>query len=125
MALGPRGLYRRAAARATARKPAGRHDLVRQAAPVHPGALWLPNVGYGAIAEETAEYFRHGLETATGGDKDRAVVIFCLAECWMSWNAAKRALDYGYSRVIWMPDGTDAWIAHDYPIEALTVEPAP
>lgn len=57
-----------------------------------PGALWLPNVGYGAISEETATYFRRGLKAATGGDKDRPVVIFCLAECWMSWNAAKRAL---------------------------------
>jgi len=98
------------------------YDKPRQSIP---GALWLPNVGYGAIAEETAAYFKHGLEVATGGDKDHAVVIFCLADCWMSWNAAKRALDYGYSRVIWMPDGTDAWGARDYPTEALTVEPAP
>ena len=96
------------------------YDTPRQSIP---GALWLPNVGYGAIAEETAEYFKRGLNTATGGDKDHAVVIFCLAECWMSWNAAKRAQDYGYSRVIWMPDGTDAWRARGYPIEALTAQP--
>lgn len=98
------------------------YDKPRQSIP---GALWLPNVGYGAIAEETAEYFKRGLATATDGDKDHPVVIFCLADCWMSWNAAKRALDYGYSRVLWMPDGTDAWVFRDYPTEALTVEPAP
>ena len=29
----------------------------------------------------------------------------------MSWNAAKRALSYGYSRVYWYPEGTDGWAA--------------
>jgi hypothetical protein len=28
----------------------------------------------------------------------------------MSWNAAKRALEWGYKTVIWFPDGTDAWL---------------
>ena len=93
--------------------------------PSIPGAIWLPNVGYGAIAEETADYFRRGLQTATDGDKDRPVVIFCLADCWMSWNAAKRALEFGYSRVLWMPDGTDAWVERDYPTKALTARPMP
>ena len=27
----------------------------------------------------------------------------------MSWNAAKRALTYGYTNVSWFPDGTDGW----------------
>ena len=27
----------------------------------------------------------------------------------MSWNAAKRALSWGYSNVAWYPDGTDGW----------------
>ena len=37
------------------------------------------------------------------------VVIYCLADCWMSWNAAKRILAYGYSNVAWYPEGTDGW----------------
>jgi len=90
-----------------------------------PGAIWLPNVGYGAIAGVTAEYFRAGLEKATGGETDHPVVIFCLAECWMSWNAAKRALEYGYTQVYWMPDGTDGWSFFDYPTEVVTAEPEP
>ena len=90
-----------------------------------PGAIWLPNVGYGAIAEVTAEYFRAGLEKATGGETDHPVVLFCLAECWMSWNAAKRALEYGYLEVYWMPDGTDGWTFYDYPTEVVTAEPEP
>jgi PQQ-dependent catabolism-associated CXXCW motif protein len=37
------------------------------------------------------------------------LVIYCLADCWMFWNAAKRALAYGYANVAWYPEGTDGW----------------
>lgn len=84
-----------------------------------PRAIWLPNVGYGAIAEVTADYFRHGLEKATGGDPSRAVVFFCLEDCWMSWNAAKRAAEWGYTAVHWLPEGTDGWAFMDYPLERV------
>ena len=36
-------------------------------------------------------------------------MIYCQADCWMSWNAAKRALSYGYTNVAWYPDGTEGW----------------
>ena len=36
-----------------------------------PGSVWLPNVGYGAITEETADYFRDGL-AATLRRQDRS-----------------------------------------------------
>ncbi|WP_170335242.1 PQQ-dependent catabolism-associated CXXCW motif protein [Ruegeria arenilitoris] len=88
-----------------------------------PRAIWLPNVGYGAIAEVTGEYFRNGLETATAGDADQAVVFFCLEDCWMSWNAARRAIEWGYTNVYWFPEGTDGWTLWDYPLER--VEPVP
>ena len=102
--------------------PAGTiwHDKPRYSIP---GAIWLPNVGYGAIADATAAYFRKGLEKATGGDRAHPVMFFCLDECWMSWNAAKRALDWGYSRVYWYPEGTDGWTFQDYPTEELFAEP--
>ncbi|MHA6347238.1 PQQ-dependent catabolism-associated CXXCW motif protein [Roseivivax sp. CAU 1761] len=89
-----------------------------------PGAVWLPNVGYGALAPETEAYFRAGLEAATGGDPGRPVVFFCLAECWMSWNAAKRAIDWGYGAVHWLPEGTDGWAFQDYPLEEVAPRPA-
>jgi PQQ-dependent catabolism-associated CXXCW motif protein len=84
-----------------------------------PGAVWLPNVGYEALAEVDDRYFRAGLEAATGGDADEAVVFFCLDECWMSWNAAKRAMGYGYSAVHWYPEGTDGWTFEDYATEPV------
>ncbi|WP_299081626.1 PQQ-dependent catabolism-associated CXXCW motif protein [uncultured Ruegeria sp.] len=88
-----------------------------------PGAIWLPNVGYGAIADVTADYFRKGLEEATDGDTSRAVVFFCLEDCWMSWNAARRAIEWGYGSVYWLPEGTDGWVLWGYPLERVKPEP--
>ena len=88
-----------------------------------PGSLWLPNVGYGRIADITDAYFRAGMEKATDGDKGHPVLFFCLDDCWMSWNAAKRALEYGYTDVYWYPEGTDGWTFMDYATEELAPEP--
>ncbi len=87
-----------------------------------PGAIWLPNVGYGALADVTHDYFKRGLAKVTDGDKSHPVLMFCLEECWMSWNAAKRALEYGYTTVYWLPEGTDGWSLWDYPLEQVTPE---
>lgn len=72
-------------------------------------AHWLPNVGYGVLPDGVEQYFKAQLERLTGGKRDAALVMFCLRNCWMSWNAAKRAISYGYSNVIWFADGTDGW----------------
>lgn len=73
------------------------------------GAHWLPNVGYGVLSEEFESYFKTRLARLTDGDRARPVVFFCLKDCWMSWNAGKRALSWGYTNVIWFSEGTDAW----------------
>lgn len=73
------------------------------------GAHWLPNVGYGVLSADFEVYFNSRLATLTGGDKAKPVVFFCLKNCWMSWNAGKRALSWGYTNVIWFSEGTDAW----------------
>ncbi len=87
-----------------------------------PGAIWLPNVGYGAIADVTADYFRRGLRKVTENDSTKPVVFFCLEDCWMSWNAAKRAIEWGYSNVYWFPEGSDGWTLWDYPLERVKPE---
>lgn len=87
------------------------------------GALWLPNTGYGKLADVTLGYFRKGLEKASGGDKNHSLLFFCLPDCWMSWNAARRALELGYSKVYWYPEGSEGWAAAGYPTEQLTPEP--
>jgi PQQ-dependent catabolism-associated CXXCW motif protein len=88
-----------------------------------PGSIWLPDTGYGALAPVMAQYFEHGLEQAAGGNRDRTLVFYCLANCWMSWNAAKRAIALGYTHVAWYPDGTDGWAEHHLPLEARAPEP--
>jgi PQQ-dependent catabolism-associated CXXCW motif protein len=72
-------------------------------------AVWLPNVGYGVLSPANDRYFRRSLDVLTKADKAKPLVFFCLRNCWMSWNAAKRALSYGYTHVLWYPDGTDGW----------------
>jgi PQQ-dependent catabolism-associated CXXCW motif protein len=90
-----------------------------------PGSIWLPDTGYGELAPSMADYFSKGLEKATNGDRARPLVLYCLADCWMSWNAAKRALSLGYSDVAWYPEGTDGWLAAGLPLQDATPEPRP
>jgi PQQ-dependent catabolism-associated CXXCW motif protein len=90
-----------------------------------PGSIWLPDTGYGGLAPAMADYFLKGLDKATGGDRARMLVLYCLADCWMSWNAAKRALALGYSDVAWYPEGTDGWLAAGLPLRDATPEPRP
>ena len=88
-----------------------------------PGAVWLPNVGYGALSDQTRAYFETNLARLTGGDFNKPIVFFCLRDCWMSWNSAKRAIAMGYMAVYWFSEGTDSWEESGYPL-AIT-EPVP
>jgi quinoprotein dehydrogenase-associated probable ABC transporter substrate-binding protein/PQQ-dependent catabolism-associated CXXCW motif protein len=72
------------------------------------GAYWLANMGYGKLPESEETAFKAELERLAGS-LDRPLVVFCEPDCWMSWNAAKRALSYGFRNVIWFPGGATAW----------------
>jgi len=89
-----------------------------------PGSLWLPDTGYGELAPVMLDYFRRGLGKALGG-KPRPLVFYCLKDCWMSWNAAKRAVALGYANVDWYPEGSDGWAAAGLPLERREPEPRP
>lgn len=82
-----------------------------------PDAQWLPNVGLARLPPALEAWFRATLEALTGGDRARPLVFFCQADCWMSWNAAKRAALWGYGGVHWYRGGLDAW--------RLSLEPMP
>jgi PQQ-dependent catabolism-associated CXXCW motif protein len=88
-----------------------------------PGSVWLPDTGYGKLAEPTKNYLRRGLERASGGNTATLIVIYCREECWMSWNAAKRVLSYGYPNVAWYPEGTEGWERANLPVEEAQLEP--
>jgi PQQ-dependent catabolism-associated CXXCW motif protein len=89
-----------------------------------PGSIWLPDTGYGELAPVMLDYFRRGLDNALSG-RPLPLVFYCLKECWMSWNAAKRALTLGYPNVAWYPEGTDGWAAAGLPLERRIPEPRP
>ncbi len=85
-----------------------------------PGSIWLPDVGRGALNPGIETRFRAKLAALTGGHRDAKLVFTCLSRCWMSWNAAKRAAGYGYTGVVWYPDGVDGWVAAGHPAVITT-----
>jgi PQQ-dependent catabolism-associated CXXCW motif protein len=88
-----------------------------------PGSVWLVDTGYGLLAAPTENYLKQGLARTSGGDLGKPLLFYCQANCWMSWNAAKRALSYGYRNVSWYPDGTDGWQAAGLPLVDAQPEP--
>lgn len=88
-----------------------------------PGSIWLPDTGYGVLAEQTGHYLETGLRRASDGDVARPLVFYCLKNCWMSWNVAKRAQTLGYRNVYWYPDGADGWAAAGHPLAVANPEP--
>lgn len=83
-----------------------------------PGSLWWPDIGRGAIPPAMEAWMRQHLDSVTSGRPDQLVVFFCLRDCWMSWNAAKRAAAMGY-RAGWYPEGVDGWRAAGLPLQDI------
>lgn len=90
-----------------------------------PGSVWLPNVGVGAPDPVTLAWFESQLDRLTGGDRSRDLLFYCLSDCWLSWNAAKRAVLLGYARVHWYPTGIDGWMEAGLPTEEAHPLPPP
>ncbi|MBW8368652.1 MAG: rhodanese-like domain-containing protein [Arenimonas sp.] len=64
----------------------------------------------GNFQDQTQQQFGQFLQQATQGRKDRPMVFYCQStQCWMSYNAALRAINLGYTRVLWYRGGIEAW----------------
>lgn len=87
-----------------------------------PGAIWLPDAGFGKLDADAEAGFRAALETATNFKHDAPMVFLCRADCWMSWNASKRAIDWGYTRVFWYAFGSTGWDFQNYPTQRLNLQ---
>lgn len=87
--------------------------------PVHrtlPGSIWLHNGGLGDYSAEEDKRFLATLARISGHDKTRPLVFFCSGvRCWLSYNAALRAVRGGYTNVYWYRGGIDSWRAADLP----------
>lgn len=93
------------------RRPAGL-PADRPWLPTHrsiPDAVWMPGAGGAPLPPEQEEAFLRRVAELTGGDRAKPVVTFCRPECWGSWNAGKRLIAAGYSRVHWFPLGVEGW----------------
>lgn len=86
-----------------------------------PNSVWLPNVGYGQIEPKIETWFKAQLASLTNHEFNQALVFYCVADCWMSWNAVQRVREYGYTRVYWYKDGIDGWREAGLPV--VNIEP--
>ncbi len=90
-----------------------------------PGSTWLPNVGLGELESTWSEYYQYHLERLTNKNKQHPIILYCRADCWMSWNAIKRAAAWGYTGLYWYRNGTDAWLENENEVVIATPEPFP
>lgn len=76
-----------------------------------PGAIAaVPAHQAGSFNDRTQSEFGGFLQQATKGNKQMPIVLYCQStQCWMSYNAALRAINMGYTNVLWYRGGIEAW----------------
>jgi rhodanese-related sulfurtransferase len=84
-----------------------------------PGAIasaWTSQPG--TFNDQVQQQFSQMLRQGTQGRTDVPLVFYCLStECWMSYNAALRAINAGYKNVLWYRGGIEAWQAAGLPTQ--------
>jgi rhodanese-related sulfurtransferase len=74
------------------------------------GAFWMLGAGAGDMSTDEEARFAKAIAGFAGGDKSRPMVFFCVdSECWLSYNAALRAIRLGYTNVMWYRGGIASW----------------
>lgn len=64
----------------------------------------------GSFNDETQQRFGQYLQQVTQGNREAPLVFYCQGpQCWMSYNAALRAINLGYRNVLWYRGGIEAW----------------
>jgi PQQ-dependent catabolism-associated CXXCW motif protein len=82
----------------------GGPQMLPNAIPVVPAAQG------GTFQDQTQQEFGNYLQQVTQGRKDRPMIFYCQSvQCWMSYNAALRAINLGYTSVLWYRGGIEAW----------------
>ncbi|MEZ5544387.1 MAG: rhodanese-like domain-containing protein [Lysobacteraceae bacterium] len=78
-----------------------------------PGAIAaVPAHQAGSFDDATQQQFGQFLQQMTQGRRDVPLVFYCASsQCWMSYNAALRAIALGYGNVLWYRGGIEAWKA--------------
>jgi PQQ-dependent catabolism-associated CXXCW motif protein len=101
------------------RRPAAMRGDMPWLPPVHrdlPGSLWWPDIGRGEISPELGDRIHDRLGKIAAAHPGDLLVFYCLSHCWLSWNAAKRAVSWGF-RAGWYPEGADGWEENGLPTQ--------
>ncbi|MES1974964.1 MAG: rhodanese [Pseudomonadota bacterium] len=85
-----------------------------------PGAHWFPEAGRGVLAPGIERWFLAGTHRLRRAHPRRPIILFCLADCWMSWNAALRLERAGHTEILWYADGLDGWREQGLSLSAIT-----
>lgn len=84
-----------------------------------PGAYMAPAMSSpGSFQDRIQQQTRQFLGQVTGGDPRQPLVFYCSDPmCWLSYNAALRAVAAGYENVLWYRGGLQAWQMSGLPVE--------
>lgn len=81
------------------------------------GAFWLRGAGAGDLNAEESRRFADAVAKFAAGDRSRPIVFVCAdRECWLSYNAALRAIAAGYTGIMWYRGGIAAWLHAGFPM---------
>lgn len=79
-------------------------------------AAWVSQPGH--FSDPVQQQFAQALDAQLQGRRDTPLVFYCAsAECWMSYNAALRAIKAGYPQVFWYRGGLEAWKSAGLPTQ--------
>jgi len=77
-------------------------------------AVWAS--GAGSFNDQVQQQLVQVLQQKTAGRKEIPLIFYCLSDqCWTSYNAALRAINAGYTNVLWYRGGFAAWKAAGLP----------
>jgi len=110
----PGGLVITTEALAGLLKKHGRKIIIFDVLGSNRGLPWarnaLPAGQGGSFNDQVQGEFARYLEKQTKGNKSAPVVFYCQSpKCWLSYNAALRAINLGYKQVLWYRGGINAW----------------
>ena len=72
----------------------------------------------GSFDDQVQREFGQFLQKTVGDDNARPLVFYCQGvQCWMSYNAALRAIRMGYRNVLWYRGGIEAWAQAGLPVQ--------
>lgn len=81
------------------------------------GTYSVPNYGQGGSFNDYIQQdLASGINQVTGGDASISMVFYCQGTyCWLSYNAALRAIAAGHRNVMWYRGGIEGWQAANLP----------